>query len=72
VTASSGSARTEAADGPRDGSARHTTEAVNDSTRLRRPTDVTTAVTSITSPASTGARNCTSEYDANSPSSPSC
>jgi hypothetical protein len=70
VTATTGSSSTIDADGPRDGSARHTTRASNESCRLRRPTEVTTHSVSITSPASTGARNCTSEYDANSPSSP--
>ena len=39
--------------------------------RLRVPTRTTSASISITSPARTGALNCTSEYDANRPSSPS-
>jgi hypothetical protein len=71
VTTTTGSSSTTATDGPRDGSARHTTRAVNDSDRLRRPTAVTAQVASSTSPASTGARNWTSEYEANNPSSPS-
>jgi hypothetical protein len=71
VTATTGSMSTDAADGPRAGSARHTTCAVNSSRRERRPMAATVAVTTRTSPAITGARNCTSEYDANSPSSPS-
>jgi hypothetical protein len=61
VTATTGSSRTTAAEGPRDGSARQTTRASNDSRRERRPTAVTTHDASITSPASTGAQNCTSE-----------
>ncbi len=71
VTATNGSASTLAADGPRSGSARHTTVALNDNCLLRRPTAVTSAVTSMTSPARTGALNCTSEYAAKRPSSPS-
>jgi hypothetical protein len=69
VTATIGVSSTDAADGPRAGSARHTTCAVNDSRRDRRPTASTTAVTTSTSPAITGARNWTSEYEANRPSS---
>jgi len=61
VTATIGSASTAAADGPRSGWARQTTRASNESSRLRVPTRVTVAVTSRTSPAITGARNCTSE-----------
>ncbi len=71
VTATIGVSSTEAADGLPEGLARQTTRAVNESWRLRRPTPVTVHVASITSPASTGARNWTSEYEANSPSSPS-
>ncbi len=71
VTTTIGSARTEAAESPRDGSARQTTRASKASCLLRRPTAVTVAVASMTSPARTGARNCTSEYDANKLSSPS-
>ncbi len=56
-----GSLSTVAADCPRAGSARQTTRASNASCRLRRPTAVTVAVASMMSPASTGARNCTSE-----------
>src|SRR5580704_11936630 len=67
VTTTIGSASTVAAESPRAGSARHTTWASNRSWRLRRPTAVTVAVTSMTSPARTGARNCTSEYDASKP-----
>jgi hypothetical protein len=54
VAATTGSPSTEAADSPRAGSARQTTRASNASWRLRRPTAVTVAVTSMTSPASTG------------------
>ena len=61
VTTITGSSSTRAADGPRAGSARQVTRASNAISRLRRPTRDTAAVTSITSPASTGARNCTSE-----------
>jgi hypothetical protein len=61
VTATTGSMSTDAADGPRAGSARHTTFAVNSSRRERRPMAATVAVTTRTSPAITGARNCTSE-----------
>lgn len=61
VTTTMGSLSTEAADSPRDGSARQITRASNASCLLRRPTAVTVAVASMTSPASTGARNCTSE-----------
>src|SRR6185312_12113049 len=71
VTTTMGSPRTEAADSPRAASPRQTTRASNASCRLRRPTAVTVAVASMTSPARTGARNCTSEYDASKPSSPS-
>ena len=71
MTTTIGSASTVAAESPRAGSARQTTRASNATWRLRRPTAVTVAVTSMTSPARTGARNCTSEYDASSPSSPS-
>ena len=68
----SGSASTAAADGPRPGCgpADHRC-ASNAIWRLRVPTLVITALTSSTSPAITGARNCTSEYEANRPSSPS-
>jgi DNA recombination protein RmuC len=61
VTTMTGSARTEAAEAPRDRSARQTTRASKASCLLRRPTAVTVAVASMTSPARTGARNCTSE-----------
>jgi hypothetical protein len=61
VTATIGSLSTAAADSPRARSARHTTRASKASCLLRRPTAVTVAVASMMSPASTGARNCTSE-----------
>ena len=54
-TATICSSSTTAADGLRSGSARQTTRASNDSSRLRRPTRVTVADTSSTSPAITGA-----------------
>ena len=56
---------------PGSGRPRQITRTVKSMVRDRVPTRVTTASTSSTSPARTGARNCTSEYDANSPSSPS-
>jgi hypothetical protein len=71
VTAITGSLTTIAADGPCPGLAQQTTRASNASHRLRRPAVVTVAVTSRTSPASTGARNWTSESQANGPSSAS-
>ena len=61
VTTTTGSSSTREAEGPRSGSARHTTRASNAISRLRRPTRMTVAVASITSPARTGARNWTSE-----------
>jgi hypothetical protein len=61
VTTTMGSLSTEAAESPRSGSARQTTRASSASRLLRRPTAVTVAVASMMSPASTGARNCTSE-----------
>ena len=60
-TTVSGSSSTRAADGPRSGSARATTRAVQRSSRLRRPTRTTSAVASSTSQARTGPRNRTSE-----------
>src|SRR5688572_26638230 len=71
VAAGSDGSRTTAAEAPPAGSARQTTQASSCRVRLRRPTRVTVAATSTTSPARTGARNCTESYDANSPSSPS-
>ena len=61
VVTVTGSSRTRDADGPRAGSARHTTRASKESSRLRRPARTTVPVTSITSPPSTGAVNYTSE-----------
>lgn len=71
MTATIGSSSTSAADSPLSGRPRHTTVAAKSTVRLRVPTRVTVAVTSSTSPAFIGARNCTSEYEANNPSSPS-
>jgi hypothetical protein len=68
VTATTGGSSTRAADPPEP---RHTTRATKSTVRDREPIRVTVADTSTTSPARTGARNCTSEYDANRPSSPS-
>ena len=50
---------------------RATTWTVKSSARLRVPARTRVQVISRTSPARTGWRNCTSEYDAKSPSSPS-
>ena len=50
---------------------RATTWTANASPRERVPTRVISQLISSTSPARTGARNCTSAYDAKSPSSPS-
>ena len=71
VVATTGSASIDAADDETSGVPRPTTVAVKRISRDRRPTRTSSAVTSSTSPARTGARNCTSAYDANRPSSPS-
>ncbi len=61
VTAISGGSSTAAADSDMFGSPRQITTQVNAMSLLRVPTRVTSAVTSSTSPAFIGARNCTSE-----------
>src|SRR4030095_6535159 len=71
LTASSGSARTSAAEADRSGRPRQTTRHSKASVRLRLPTRVTVAEISSTSPARIGARNWTSLYEAKRPSSPS-
>ena len=72
MVASSGSASRSAAPGRSAVAApRATTWTAKSMTRDLVPTRTSSQLTSSTSPARTGARNCTSEYDANSPSSPS-
>src|ERR1035437_359091 len=71
VVATIGSFSSSAADSPPAGLLRVITRTSKLISRLREPTRTRVASISMQSPARTGARNCTSLYEANRPSSPS-